>query len=359
MVAAPVAREAALDVAPAELGDRDVVERLRHRVRLRQFGRAWLRLDGPPISDGTGGPLDDEDASDMLMPAIGETANRIRIVTEEDGARVAVWVERRDAWETVVAPVRLDTGPGSGAAGSDAPAGIWLEAGAPARVARGPVRARREVALRDDVIEARGTVPAAFAGHVWLVAHDDRAPTEMADPCPIEEWAPPPDPRPQMVLESDAAIRAAAGEAAPVIATVKLPLDVTVLGKRAEWAQIELRRPYALIRGYVPTSALVEPEASGTFSLAGRCGMGGFGMSHADRIEVPAGTCLFDRANGDVVGVATETLVRLGSRARPGSEWSMVYVGTRWSHASLYVRDTGHDPARPALESCASRRQRR
>ena len=367
MVAAPVAREAALDVIPAELGDRAAVERLRHRVRLRQFGRAWLRLDGPPTSDGTGGPIDDEDASDVLMPAIGETASRIRVVTEEDGARVAVWVDRRDAWETVVAPVRLDTGgagaagagagAGAGAAGGGAPAGIWLEAGAPVRVARGPVRARREVALRDDVLEGRGTAPAALVGHVWIVPHDDRVPTEMADPCPTEDWAPPPDPRPPMEVEADVEIRAAAGEAAPVIATMKLPHLVTVLGKRAEWAQIELRRPYALIRGHVPASVVGEPSDFGT--LAGRCGMRGFGMSHADRIEVPAGTCLFDRANGDVVGVAIETRVRLGARARPGSEWSMVYVGTRWSRASLYVHDTGRDPGQPVLESCAARRQRR
>lgn len=372
VVAAPVVREAALDVAPAELGDPGVVERLRHRVRLRQFGRAWLRLDGPLLSEGTGGPIDDEEAMDELMPALGETASRIRVVTEEDGVRVAVWVERRDAWETALAPVRLDTGAGgaggagsawlggvagAAAAGEGAAAGVWLEAGAPLRVMRGPVGGRREIELREHAVLARGTVPAALVGHVWLVPHDDRTETAMADRCPTEDWKPPPDPRPKMVIDADAVIRAAAAAEAPAIATVQLPYDVAVLGKRAEWVQIELRLQYARIRGYVPASALTEPEDD--VSLAGRCGLRGFGMSHADRIEVPAGTCLFDRANGDVVGVAIETKIRLGARARSGSEWSLVYVGTRWSQASLYVHDTGRDPARPGLESCAARRHRR
>lgn len=379
MVAVPVEREAALDVAPAELGDAAAVARLRHRVRLKQYGRAWLRLDVPPLNDGGAGPVDDSDASDILMPAIGETANRIRVVVEEDSARLAVWVERRDAWETVVAPVRLDaitsaagedadaadtdaaspwlvTGTRAAGAAGDA-AGIWLEAGAPLRVARGPTRERRGVSLRDESIAgARGFVPAAFLGHVWIVPHDDRTPTEMT-PCPLDVWEPPPDPRPQMELEPETAIRVAADEAAPVIATVQLGSRVAILERRAAWAHIELRQPYARIRGYVPESALGE---SGDFGiLQGGCSGHGFGMSHADRIDVPAGTCLFDRANGDVAGVATETMTRLGSHARPGSAWSMVYVDTRWGLASLYVHDTGRDPAQPVLESCLASRHRR
>ena len=37
----------------------------------------------------------------------------------------------------------------------------------------------------------------------------------------------------------------------------------------------------------------------------------------------------------------------------PG-QWSMIYVDSRWSTLSLYVRDTGADPALPAFESCTS-----
>jgi len=65
------------------------------------------------------------------------------------------------------------------------------------------------------------------------------------------------------------------------------------------------------------------------------------------------------RADGEVIGVATEAKVRPGSRGRPGDEWPMGCVDNRWSLLSLYVHDTGRDPARPVLESCAQGRHRR
>ncbi|HWU88580.1 MAG TPA: hypothetical protein VN253_14960, partial [Kofleriaceae bacterium] len=70
-------------------------------------------------------------------------------------------------------------------------------------------------------------------------------------------------------------------------------------------------------------------------------------------------TCLYDKAGGEVAGVALETKIRLGARGRAGDAWSMVYVDTQWSIASLYVRDTGRDPMQPVFESCTSGRLRR
>jgi hypothetical protein len=338
-------------VTPAELGDEASVERMRHRVRLKQIGRAWTRLDAAPLSDSSPG---EGDPIDELLPAIGETANRIRVVTEEDGARVAVWIDRREAWDSIIAPLKLPKD------GGDAGAGVWLEAGAPVEVARGRARAGRPVELHDETVAILGSVPAAFLGHVWIVPHDDRRRTDMAQgSCSTTPTPPPPPPdrRGQMSLAEGAAIRAAASETAPVLATLREAIDVTVVARGADWAEIELRRPYARVRGHVPASDLTPIEELG--ELAGSCTGRMFTMSHADRIDVPAGTCLFDRANGDVVGVATETMVRLGSRGRAGDEWSMVHVNTRWSLASLYVRDTGRDPAQLALESCAPGRHRR
>ncbi len=349
MVAAPIRREVAIDVVPAELGDEASLERMRHRVRIKRIGRAWLGLDAAPINDSAGG--DEDDPIDEVLPAIGETASRIRVVTEEDGARVAVWIERRDAWESIVAPVALDTGAGAGGAG------IWLEAGAPVAVARARAGGVRSVELRDEAVELRGTVPAALLGHVWTVPHDDRTKTAMAGTCPEVRWEPPPDPWERRWLAEGAVIRAAASEAAPVLATLREDLDVGIVARGAGWAVVELRRPYARIRGHVPASALEEREGWG--SIGASCGGRGFGMSHADRIEVPAATCLFDRASGEVIGVATETRTRLGTRGRSGDEWSAVYVDTRWSIASLYVHDVGRDPAQLVLDSCAPRRHRR
>lgn len=353
VVAAPIARVSSMDVDPAELGDDDALARMRHRVRLKRHGRAWLRGDVPPISDTAGSS--DDDPIDELLPAIGESGSRIRVVTEEDGARVAVWIERRDAWESIVAPVKVDVG-GSGRGA----AGVWLEAGAPIAVARARLPAARwlrSIELRDEVVELRGSVPSAFIGHVWTVPHDDAMETAMAGSCGQGPWRPPPDRWPHLELGEGAVIRAAAGSSATELATLREVLDVAVLGRDAGWAEVELRRPYVRIRGHVPASELDTPGAYGF--LSGSCSGRGFGMSHADRIEVPAGACLYDRANGEIAGVAIEAQVRLGERGRAGDEWSMVYVDTRWSIASLYVRDTGSDPAQPAFESCTSGRHRR
>jgi hypothetical protein len=360
-VAEPLRREGTIDVRPAELGDEAALPRMRHRVRLKRIGRAWLRLDAPPIGEEAGDS--DEDAIAELMPAIGETANRIRVVTEEDGARVAVWIDRRDVWDSIVAPVKLDGGAG--------PIGVWLEPGAPVRVARVRARTVRIVELRDDAVEARGSVPPAFVGHVWIVPHDDRTPTDMARTCPSLHQPPPADPR-RMVVAAGTEIRAAAAETAALLATVRgdADADAVVLrrgigGADGEgWAELEVRRPYARVRGFAPESALEAPGELG--SIGWSCSGHGFGMSHADRIDVPVGTCLFDGASGDVVGVATETQTRLGSLGGAGDPWSMVHVDTRWSVASLYVYDGAGEPGRRrlapdelALESCTSARHRR
>jgi hypothetical protein len=386
VVAAPLAREVAIDVSPSELADPAALERMRHRVRLKRIGRAWLRGDALPINDGA---ADDGEPIDEILPAVGETANRIRVVVEEDDARVAVWIDRRDAWETIVAPVRLGladeappagawlttgtggataagsggaaAGSGGAAAGSGgaAAAGVWLEAGAPIRAPRGPAGARqgRTVELRDEGVAVRGVAPGAFVGHVWIVPHDDRTKTAMASGCSVEPWQPRAAHSALRSLGEGTAIRAAAGEAAPVLATSQERLDAVVLSGGGGWTLVEVRRPYARIRGYVPSLAL-DPADDGGLDV-GACGTHGFGMSHADRIEVPAGTCLFDHSNGEVIGAAIKTKVRLGASARAGADWSMVYVDTRWSLASLYVHDTGRDPAQPAFESCAPGRHRR
>lgn len=358
VVASPLARQASIDVTPGELGEDAAVDRMRHRVRLKRIGRAWLGVDASPVADRT--RKDDDEPVDQLLPVIGEKATRIRVVTEEDDARVAVWIDRRDAWETVVAPVRLEPG-GSGiaeaAAGAAGP-GLWLEAGAPIYVVASPARARRIVELRDQAVAVQGTVPAALVGHVWIVPRGDRTKTDLkGGRCSGPSWQPPLDSRPKLSIAEGTTFRGAASEAAVVLATMSQRLDVAVIARREGWTLVELRRPYARIRGYVPSLALA-PTGDAEIGW-GTCGRGGFGMSHADRIEVPAGTCLFDQAGGEVVGVAAAAKVRFGARARGGDEWSMVYVLTRWARASLYVHDTGHDPAHPALEACAAGQHRR
>lgn len=60
---------------------------------------------------------------------------------------------------------------------------------------------------------------------------------------------------------------------------------------------------------------------------------------------MPPGTCLFDRASGDVVGVQTTAKQRLGHRV--DEEWPDVYVGTPWGTRTVYLHLTDR-----GLESC-------
>jgi hypothetical protein len=76
-------------------------------------------------------------------------------------------------------------------------------------------------------------------------------------------------------------------------------------------------------------------------------------MSHADRIDLVPGTCLFDAIGGEVVGVQLRPSTRLGQLRTDGAAWSIVYVGTVWSTVTLYIRNTSDDPKQPRWESCA------
>jgi hypothetical protein len=235
-------------------------------------------------------------------------------------------------------------------------AGVWLEAGAP--ISAGPRGPRRTIALRDPGVEVAGSVPAAFVGQVWLAAPGDDAEVVLESCMAAKvKRRPAAGRRKRALLAEGEVLRAAPDAGARELATLREAQDVMVIARGAAWAEVEVERTYVRIRGHVPASAL--DEEGGLLEGYTTCGGRGFGMSHADRIEVPVGTCLYDRKHGEVAGVAIEAKVRLGARGRSGDEWSMVYVDTRWSITSMYVRDTGRDPTQPFLESCTASKVRR
>jgi hypothetical protein len=110
------------------------------------------------------------------------------------------------------------------------------------------------------------------------------------------------------------------------------------------------------VRGVIANTKILGPADH--LSINGTGSGHGFGMSHATQYEVPAGTCLYDRPNGDVVGVTLEPQTRLGGGMEDG--WALVHINTPWAISSMFVENVGTDPTQPpSWESCTEPSHRR
>jgi hypothetical protein len=329
---------ASFEVVPAELGDAGVLERIRHRTRVRHVGETSLRPQKRPPTPGVEVTAD----ANYVLPVINETEAQIQVVVEDDHVRLALWVDRIDTWSTVIGAVQLSERDGH----ADQLTGVWLEPGATI-ASHDLVDKRREIEVVDPALEIRGWVPAAFVGHVWLADRGD-VPRLVLEETP---WQPPEDHRVHGRVALGALIRSAPAAKAPVIAKTTEEVFATIGRAYDGFTEIELHRPQLRVHGYVDAHhvdhALEAPLGHGS-------GRGhGFGISHSDRIEVPAGTCLFDEANGEVVGVQIEPSIRLGQLRGPVVGWAMVYVENPFSIAAqLYVRAMRDDPNDPHWEPC-------
>lgn len=327
-------------VAPAELNDPGILDRIQHRTRLRRFGSAWIREDE---ADPTRTRYAGSD-TDHVLPVIGESRTRIRVAFEDDNARLAMWIAREDTWP--VAAVSIELSDGAGNASRDA--GVFASRGAPLALAEREGD-RRAVRVLDELLELRGYVPDSVIANVWLAGPGDK-PASFSTTSSTS-WETPPDLRTHVRFLIETKIRSAPDGKSRVIAVVEKPDVIGVIANNlGEYRQVEIARPYARVLGYVAASEVSYASSQGHGSGTGTGH--GFGMSHADRIDVPAGTCLFDRADGEVVGVQSEPTTRLGRRARDGDKWSLIHVGTRWTVADVYIHDESDDPTQPRWESC-------
>lgn len=315
-------------VAGADLGDTAAVQRIRHRVRLHRFGRAWLKLDE------RGTDRDSHVDIDWLpaLPVIAETANRIRVVAGDDHARFALWIDRNDAALTTRVPMQLSDEHGR----ADPDHGVWLEAGAPLVVRRNERSQdgdRRFVELHDTRMIAGGWLPSAVIGQVWIAADDDRHPLAMEEVVMRDLGEPGP------TVAEDAVIASAPRNDAPVIARASDGVHARLLGTSGAWREVQIDRPYVRVRGYVRADALRgndSPIGHGSGSGSG------WGMSRTLQIDVPAGACLYDGESGEVIGVAT---ARDRRRAEPLSHgWWRILLGTRWGLMFVVVHDVANSP---------------
>ena len=311
---------AAFAVVPAELGDAHVLDRIPHRAMVKRWSVAWLIENGAPVGDAARTELDGER---RIVPVIGERGKKIRIVVDDDQARYAAWIARDDAWSTVLVPLAISEG-------VTVEPGIALE------------RTDRRVVVVDDMIAAEGTAEPRAIGEVWIAPKSTvpRVPDVLVR------------------LPRGAQLRARADEASPVIATVTAhELVVGKLGTSGAFTEVEAQRPYLRAKGFVPTANVL--GTTDDFVTRGTGGGHGFGMSHAVRHEVPAGTCLFERVEGDVIGVTLQAQTRLGGRLGEDG-WAMVYIDSPWHVTSMYMKNLATDPPEPPRwDSCTEPAHRR
>jgi hypothetical protein len=308
----PKAKRAPYAILPGELGDAGVLEQIPHHARLVRVGRASLEVGGEPLT-GTS-----ESEADDVIAVIGEARERVRVVSDEDDARLAVWIDRTDLAATVLAPVQIGGSPDTG---------VWLEPGADVQLAQGHRDGARELWLLDDVVRAGGWVRDELLGTVWV------------GPVPRSGGGD------GHYVVVGSVVRSAPDAHAPQLATLRVDADVTVIAKRGAWTLVELARPAARVRGFVAADEVLD----GPGELAGHGHGTGYGISDTDRVQVSAHACLYDRVGGDVIGVNTSDRERYGFVDKG---WGHVYVDTPWGLTVVVVKATGSD-ADPKWESCA------
>lgn len=307
-------------VQAGELGDKDVLSRIKHHARIERVGLAWLVLGGTPVRDAPGEASLDPKPS---VPVLGETKQHVRIVDEGDGARVAVWILRSDLAPAITSPTELLDERGR-------PIGVHLDPGVEVAFADGRSRSVRPVAVRDEAVRVAGFVPDSAIGTVWIGDVPRESPR-----------------RATFSLHADSTLRSAPHRDAPVIATLVRSAAARRIAERGAWSEIEVARSGIRIHAFVPSSDLV-PDAELAWSSGTHYGFSTW-VTHTDSLEVPAGTCLYDREGGEVVGVTIAAKTYSGYKS---DEWGTVYVGSMFGSHTLRLHDVGDGSGEPQWESC-------
>jgi len=305
---APRPKHAPYSMLAGELGDPGAIDAIPHHARLLKIGEARFVLGGDVVAPPT------EDESDAVVPVLGETREAVRVVSDQDDARLALWIDRHDLRETVLAPVKLEQD------GAAQDTGVWLEPGAAIELLEG---VRGQVTTRVTGIHAIGFVRGGGIGTIWVGP------------------APKPAGNGDRVLDVGAVLRAAPNVQGPIVAHVRAELSVHAMAAYGGWTLVEHATDGVRIRGYVETKELIEGLHIGDLK-----GAGGYGISDVDRVEVPAQACLYDRVGGEVVGVNVTARERYGFVEQG---WGHVYVSTPWGLTVVLVRAAGEG----AWESCA------
>lgn len=293
------------DDAATALRDPAALPQRAHVARVGPFG-----LTHGEVIDDEGHRR--EGASYDEVPVVEARGDRVRIVHEEDDARMLMWVASGDLAWAITREVRIK---GKGEVG------VWLLRGA--RVTARGSGARRRVTASFDELTVTGVVPETALGKRFA--------------------------RPAGAADRSTARAAAVLDAPDGRALVGTPdgLQIVVISPGPDdWQLVEHRSRYLRVRGWARKRDFLEQwHTSGT-------GMGGgYGMSHVARVDVRDGTCFHASPGGPVVGK------QLGDRVRyaPGRDpdWHTLYVGNAWGLFQVHARveSVGAD-GKPVFARC-------
>jgi hypothetical protein len=201
-----------------------------------------------------------------VLPVLQVKGDRLRVVVEDERARVGVWIERKHVRDVALAHIQLADEAGRAPIGT----GVWLKAGAIVTTLRKQNR-RVAVQLVEDV-EATGWIPQDHIGKVWAADEGGTAPT--------------------MLLAAKTTITSAMNRAA-VIATSKNEVPVRIVRTIGAWSEVEIEGRSVIVKGFVASNRLrARPGELGTAD----------GTWDAP-FHVPAGTCVYGGPGGQIIGV--------------------------------------------------------
>ena len=294
------------------LADPGVMERIPRRAWIARLGASRLRIDEPPNAAFHREP------PKTPITVLDVRRKSLRVVSDADGARVALWIDDTDAAPVAAVAARLtDEG---GNAASDT--GVWVAPGARLEL-REPKADRHEVRVVSPSLRVTGFIAKSAIGIVWTHVKPEQF-------------------GPTATVAGFTTLRAAPDEKAPIIADTLVALGAIPAEAHGDWRLVELGTDGMRVRGFVPAStvAMQPPEDYDSISLGNI-----YTISHTVKVDVLAGACLYDRADGEVIGVNTRTRSRLGHQ-REG-DWQDVYVDGPWGLRALYLR-----AERDSFESC-------
>jgi hypothetical protein len=286
-------------------------QRLPLRVHIARAGNFGL------TPDATNTDAHHRDATVTFddVPLVETRAGRMRIVNDDDSARMLLWIDEKDLAWGIAKKTRI-AGKGD--------VGVWLMPGA--RVTATGLGAKRHIKTRFNSgldVELSGVVPADALTRTFANAPDASA---FAND------------------ETASAIRLEPG--GKKLAGFPQGLSVHVVAPgRGGWKLVEHRGRWLEVRGWVH-----DRDLGGLLGTGGTGGGRGYGMSDTDRVDVNAGACLYAAKDGPIAGVELENLTRYSS-ANDGTWWT-VYVGNAWGLFTVYVRASRVDKGKPTFAPC-------
>lgn len=254
---------------------------------------------------------------ELIVPVISVRDDRIRVVVEDGSARIAIWIERENANETVIAKVRLNQTERN----SPTHTGLWLKPGTLLRRLERN-RTQTRVEMFENGIRSKGWVPTAFLGRVWAATRVPVAPRSTVFLQPHSTISDRPFPNSMMFTTSD-------------------QMPITLLQQNGDWSEIEIDTPKIYVRGFVSTQkidALTQHEDVLVPVPSSRSVLPG----------MPQGVCLFAGITDEVVGV---TLVGAENARRIGKWWS-VFVSSPLARIEVLAQDPAKSATQPAWVMC-------